>query len=168
MADYDNKLGEWFQQVEKSAQAIKAKKDTPAAEPRETAQIERREAQETVPAAQPTASAVATMENGNNASRPLRAVATRGIRNRHPAPGECSRGQQPLLFDDSDIPSVEDFFSFLSRSEESATEEPVVEVSRDQRLLNLSEGTGEPRPIAPKPQPPVPGSEGRGPCLSRR
>jgi len=157
MAGYDNKLGEWFKYVEKREQERKARKqsdplsaaeqDSPLGETE--AAVASAEVLEAVREA--PASAVATVEIDDvvtlepvEAPRAAEPETTREI----PAPGP--------LFDDTEIPPVEDFLSFLSRSSEPAVERvEEVQEPKDQRLLGLSEGTGDPRPISSVPEPQV-------------
>ncbi len=146
MAGYDNKLGEWFKQVEKLEQEVKAKK-RPAAVSREK-EAAGAQSQES-PEPPVPASTVATMEEDDSRAAEVGPELQEELGTGTPRPVTRDGGGNHVLFDDSDLPPVEDFFSFLSRSEEpEEPREPLVEAPRDQRLLNLSEGTGEPRPIA--------------------
>lgn len=167
MANYDNKLGEWFKQLDKREKELKAKKQTdepevPKAEPA---------AQSTwqAPAAPVSQVVVHEPVSSAPASTVAQAVETRTV------VAETTKIEQPQMgcvetavevaaepvqakvstsiFEDTDIPPVEDFLSFLNRTEEAPRVEPdtfdVVETSRHRGIGHLSEGTGEPRPIIP-------------------
>jgi excisionase family DNA binding protein len=174
MANYDTKLGEWFKQVEKRAEELLARKravDTPqdaeeaTGTPRQvvSAEIE-------APAAPrskeiPPPSGGIPSSGGISESRPqeqtaradssvLTAVDIREVavadEPEPAAPARRDRG--PALFDDPEIPPVEDFFSFLSRSgarevEPKEEQPPAPDVPENQGMLTLAEGTGTPRPI---------------------
>lgn len=160
MADYDNKLGEWFKQVEQQEQALKAKKTVggsedseepkpTAAEPPRVAQVSRMEIEG--PAREASASVVATVET-------VEVVADTSLA------GAIDQPERNLddasLFDAEEAPPVEDFFSFLSRSSDQPVveevEDRVFELPKEQGSLGLSEGTGEARPLAAEPEPPAP------------
>ena len=162
MANYDNKLGEWFKQVEQQEQALKAKKTVGEPEIREepkpaiaetpiTPQIRRMEIEG--PAREAPASVVATVET-------TQVVADTGLAS---ASSLVDDDQAPMsrpesaatLFGEDDIPQVEDFFSFLNRSAEQPVveevEDCVFELPKEHTSLTVSEGTGEPRPLASTP-----------------
>ena len=168
MANYDNKLGEWFKQVEQQEQELKAKK-TPGSpeasqEPEPTVdqtprapQIRRMEIEG--PAREAPASAVATVETG-------RVVADTTLAGQ---PASSLDGEQPpagreksvaRLFGNEEAPAVEDFFAFLNRAADQPVveevEDRVFEIPKDQPTLSHSEYTGEPRPIPAEPQAPAP------------
>lgn len=168
MANYDNKLGEWFKQLDKREKELKAKKqvdfEPEAPKPTPVAQKAWQAPAESVsevvvqaPAASAPASSVArAMESGAVIARPVASEQTQVGRVETAAETTTQAVQtkpSPSLFDDSDIPPVEDFLSFLNRTEEPRTEEPdafdVVDTSRRRGIGHLSEGTGEPRPIVP-------------------
>lgn len=160
MANYDNKLGEWFKQVEAKEQELKAKKS--GADPARIAQ-DRQPAEgsgvgsrvEGVriegPARQAPMSVVATVETGGVvADSSLASSRNESVEAR----GTESTSDDRItakLFAEDEAPPVEDFFSFLNRSSERPAvrqvEESVFELPKDQGSLNLSEGTGEPRPV---------------------
>lgn len=167
MANYDNKLDEWFKQVERQEQALKAKKtggdqDIPE-EPKSTIeeapvtpQIRTMEIEG--PVREAPASVVTRVETASVVADTALAVDDGPKLTRQPEESAAT------LFDDDELPPVEDFFSFLNR----AAEQPVVEEveehvfelpkeqPKDQPSLNLSEGTGEPRPLTTGPIPPKP------------
>lgn len=159
MTDYDNKLGEWFKQVEEQEQELKAKKsgETPQAREEPTPVVNEiprppqiRAMEIEGPAREASASVVATVET-------VEVVADTSLA------GPVSTDQTEnaaKLFSEEEVPQVEDFFSFLSRSSEQPVveevEEHVFELPKDQGTLNLSEGTGEPRPLEPAPEPAAP------------
>lgn len=160
MANYDNKLGEWFKQVEAKEQELKAKKsgESPAfreeAKPsvEESVGVPRIAGMEIQgPAREAPMSVVATMET-------VGVVADTSLAGTVPSAGEDESAAK--LFTEQEVPQVEDFFSFLNRSSESPVveevEERVFELPKDQGKLSLSEGTGEPRPVVPTPEAPAP------------
>lgn len=165
MANYDNKLGEWFKQVEAKEQELKARKsgidpaqDTRAQQPAPETSAVPRVAGVRIegPAREAPMSVVATMETAG-------VVADASLAGNRPEPVEgrdvasAAEGRSAAkLFAEEEVPQVEDFFSFLSRSSDrpvvEEVDEHVCEQPRDQGSLNLSEGTGEPRPVAPPVQ----------------
>lgn len=154
MANYDSKLGEWFKLVEQQEQELRAKKNVdvapapnPPPPPASTAVAPERVTAE-ARAADPPVAAIA-MVPAEEIMADAR-LAERPAAPREPEIAPANKEDDgPSLFDEKDAPAVEDFFSFLNRSRgETAEAEPVYEVPRDQASLNLSEGTGEPRPIS--------------------
>lgn len=163
MANYDNKLGEWFKQVEQQEQALKDKKTIGSSdstgEPRPIVDQTPRPSQVqgvTIegPAREATASVVATIETVEVIADTTLVASTPS----EPISKE-EENTAAKLFSESEVPPVEDFFSFLNRS----TEQPVVEevedrifeLPKEQVSLNLSEGTGDPRPLASPPAAPA-------------
>lgn len=159
MATYDNKLGEWFKQVEKQEQEFKAKKTATGVpyrvqdDPEPAVKIERSVDAVSIqsPVREAPMATVATVE-------PDEISANVGIiEETRPEPiSSDSPNPAPALFEEQEIPQLDDFLSFLSRSagtEVLPLEEDVrrFDVPRKQATLNLSEGTGEPRPITPEP-----------------
>lgn len=162
MANYDNKLGEWFKQVEQQEQELKAKRvpgspevseepkpivdQAPPASPIRRLDIEG-------PAREAPASVVATVET-------VGVVADTTLAGSSDSSIDDGQSDDAVLFSEEEVPAVEDFFSFLNRSSQQPVveevEEHVFELPRDQGTLGLSEGTGEPRPIASVPQAPAP------------
>lgn len=165
MTDYDNKLGEWFRQVEQQEQELKAKKSGETLQNAE----EPRAVTEDVPA--PAPPAIQTMEiEGPAREAPASVVATVeavGVVADTTLAGETPVADTPQaarLFPEEEAPQVEDFFSFLSRSSEQPAveqvEEDLFELPKGQGVLHVSEGTGEPRPLNPPPAaPPVEASQ---------
>ena len=163
MANYDNKLGEWFKQVEAQEQQLKAKRTgdplpiqeepKPAVnESPTTPQIRNLEIEG--PAREAAASVVATVETvGVVADTSLAGPAT------EEPPTSAQTKSASKLFVDEEVPQVEDFFSFLTRSAEQPVveevEDRVFELPKEPTRPNVSEGTGEPRPFTP-PAPAVP------------
>jgi excisionase family DNA binding protein len=163
MVDYDTKLGEWFKQVEKKAEELRARKaanagqdQTPVAVPEPESAPEHVEASARVE--EPAARQAEEVEQRETVSN----VATAEMVGE---PVEAPRDRDepsvrlPGLFDEADNSPVEDFLSFLSRTEEKTrkveeAEEPLdLEIPSDKSTLGLSEGTGEPRPIVPAKDP---------------
>jgi len=197
MANYDHKLNEFFKQVEKQAEELKAKKTTVSPRP-----LEEPKPADPEPAHAPRIHQIDIESTVREApARVVATVDTVGViadatltenpvaqteETRVPAIDDEAAAK---LFEDEEVPQVEDFFSFLSRSsdnpetvvEQPVEEEhlvldsapavemlelvepesvekipPVVDIPKDEGLLNMSEGTGEPRPIIkPKPVQPV-------------
>jgi excisionase family DNA binding protein len=154
MANYDNRLGEWFKQVERSAQELRKKKtDDIPEEPRavvKTEPIISEPAAEVIaqpiqeaPAAHRTESSVATIDMAGEETVGEPHVHIQTASATQEMPTSAPRKSAPMLFDDADVPPVEDFFSFMGhKSEPEKTEfEPPVSP------IIGSEGTGEPRPI---------------------
>lgn len=159
MANYDNKLGEWFKQVEEQEQELKARKTgdalpvrdepNPVVSDTQVAPQARNLDIEGSPRESP-ASTVATVET----------VGVVADTEQQPSPEQTQSAA--MLFTDEEVPQVEDFFSFLNRSSEQPVveevEEQVFELPKEPTRLGIAEGTGEPRPIAPPapmPAPPV-------------
>lgn len=161
MANYDNKLGEWFKNLDKQEKELKAKKNVPTPLLREEPEPVVEEA--------PPFSSLEVQETAREASvSVVTKVDTASIvadTTLVDAPVPPADNLKPVisqgdtadkLFSDEDIPQVEDFFSFLNRT---AEQEPPVEIPeppfedpKEQGSLNLSEGTGEPRPIIHTPK----------------
>jgi len=161
MANYDNKLEEWFKQVEAKEQELKAKRSgadpaqvTQAQQPADASSAPPRVAGVRIqgPAREAPMSVVATMETaGVVADTSLAGSRPEPVEGRDAASASEDRSNAKLFAED-EVPPVEDFFSFLNRSSErpvvEEVEERVFELPKDQGSLNLSEGTGEPRPVA--------------------
>ncbi|MGC8862134.1 MAG: helix-turn-helix domain-containing protein [Armatimonadota bacterium] len=172
MANYETKLGEWFKQVEQRAQELRARKrgeSTPpptqetaatgqgTAAPAGTQTSSTPSVGEPTPIsnATPTASdKVSAFGPGDQTARVDSSVLT-AIDERKTAVAEPAGPAGPALFDDAEIPPVEDFISFLDRAEDrrprpAQEPAPAFETPTDQGTLTLAEGTGTPRPITPK------------------
>jgi excisionase family DNA binding protein len=158
MANYDSKLGEWFKRLEKTEKELKAKKaggeqpPTSTPTPRQAPPVVRSAWQPPTPPVERTSPAVAAQTLAAEAEiEPLRNSAAASVDTAEMTSEPREVESRPSLFDDSDAPPVEDFLSFLSRTEEAESVEPfpIVESSRNRGVGRLSEGTGEPRPIAP-------------------
>jgi len=160
MANYDNKLGEWFKRLDRTEKELKAKKgesEQPVApQPPQPAvhstwepPVERTVIQEPVAAPSPSVVAQALETRTTETQPEQMANSAVEIAEMTSEPREI-RPAIPI-FDDSDVPPVEDFLSFLSRAEEPRPVDPmpVDETSRNRGVAYLGEGTGEPRPIAP-------------------
>ena len=157
MGDYDNKLGEWFKLVEQQEQELKAKKDVETAEAveepepvaKEDPRPETAEAEGSVK--EVPASVIATIDSKEvisdtalvDQSKPEPDTET-AVDKKHDAGAS--------LFDEKDVPQVEDFFSFLDRTREGerrlTQSEPPPEAPENQGAVDVVEGTGEPRPIS--------------------
>ena len=155
MANYDNKLGEWFKQVEEQEQELKARKSGVSPRFGEEANAESvgapriADVQIEGPAREAPMSVVATVET-------MGIVADASLAGSLPSAGEDETAEK--LFTE-EVPHVEDFFSFLNRSAEAPVEEVeecVFELPKDQGALGISEGTGEPRPVSAAPETPPP------------
>lgn len=156
---YENKLSEWFKQVEKRAAELARRKTAGSSTPNEsvppfetrpqTAEIES-------PAKEAAEPAVVT------ATRAGEVVADTATTEALESTGDARpvsprRDPTPALFEDSDVPSVDDFFAFLNKSSEREAvadqlENEPFRVPEDQGILNFTEGTGEPRPLIEEPK----------------
>ncbi len=168
MVNFEKKLSDWFKLVDKSEEEVARKKTGVAPQPAEPAPVPEEQPQPRVvemrlPAREaPKTSVAAAAETAEVVTNVAVAEPLTG-----PArPVSSEPAVRPALFEETDVPQVEDFFSFLSKNGSSAppaaepATEPEPEVFRvpdDQGTLHFSEGTGEPRPIVlePKPVPPV-------------
>lgn len=162
MANYDNKLGEWFKQVEQQEQALRAKKTVGGPDVTEQPKpiVDQTPEPSQIsgmtiegPAREAPASVVATMET-------VEVVADTTLA----GPVDDKQAAAPRLFADEEVPQVEDFFSFLNRSADQPAleevEDHVFELPKDQGMLSLSsEGTGEPRPLSATPEAVAPVAE---------
>ena len=173
MAVYDRKLGDWFKEVEKLAEQLRAKKQqasTPA-QPKETSterQNERlftRPTQSAVPSFSSQVPERETQVASAGQTSTVNENSTISVAEKPgPSAGVSLRPQDgAALFDESEIPQVEDFISFLDGADGVQKSESIGEtkssslltVESEQPLLNLSEGTGVPRPIVLPQQPSV-------------
>lgn len=163
MANYDNKLGEWFKQVEQQEKALKDKKTVggpdSTGEPRPIVDQSPQPSQVrgmTIegPAREAAASVVATIEAVEVIADTTLVASTDNRQTL--ADGEETVAR---LFGENEVPQVEDFFSFLNRSSEQPVveevEEHVFELPKNQSKLNISEGTGDPRPLTTQPAAPA-------------
>lgn len=164
MANYENRLSEWFKQVEKRAEEIARKRSTGSAPPDEPPHAA--EAPPPRPRAVEIESSVREAPESSVATaiEAKHAVAEVAVQEKaealtdNPRPVEAASEPAHSLFEDTDAPQVEDFLSFLSKS---ATREPVAaepeeesfKVPEDQGTLIFAEGTGEPRPIMEDEEP---------------
>ena len=156
MANYDNKLGEWFKLVEEQEKELKAKKSTDDSQPLEEAKpiVEQEPTPEKAydqgPGTEAPSAATATIDDEQEVadSRPADRTEPETA-DRPPARKETSE-TRPELFDEHDVEQVEDFLAFLNRTRDDAADglddESYID-PEDQGTLNLAEGTGEPRPI---------------------
>ncbi len=164
MANYENKLSEFFKFTRKKEDELAAKKKAqetgyqPPAPPRFEPQPRPIDVSAPAPEPAPVMHTVAERrEMVSDVAVAERTESETGTA--RPVASQASRA--PALFTDSEVEQVPDFFSFLSSKEErqetDLMEEPPFEVPKDQGSLNLGEGTGVPRPIqiAP-PVPPAP------------
>lgn len=160
---YENKLSEWFKQVEKRAAELARRKAAGSSTPDEsvplfesrpqTARIES-PAKEAVEPAVVTAVGAGEVVTDTAMTEALESTGDA-------RPVEVRRDSTPALFEDSDVPSVDDFFAFLNKSSDREAvadrqEDEPFRVPEDQGTLNFTEGTGEPRPILDEPKPKEP------------
>lgn len=161
MANYDNKLGEWFKQVEKRAEELLARKrgvDVPQ-DAESTAETPRQVVSTRlggISESRPSEEAQRADSSAMAAAEAREVVAEVAVAEKpEPTAGTAERQDtRPALFDDAEISPVEDFFSFLSRSADHAGEpqhaqSTVLDAPEHRGALSLAEGTGIPRPIAP-------------------
>lgn len=145
--NYDNKLGEWFKQLEKQKEEFKARKQgTLPAEPAQqpVSMADPQPADEELASARPSAQAAVVVEREATEAVSA-AVAVEERTAEIPAPPAERAEVSPALFEETDASPIEDFLSFLNRSREREIEAQ----EHDRGLISLSEGTGEPRPVAP-------------------
>lgn len=163
MANYENKLSEFFKWSRKKEDELAAKKKAqetgyqPPAPPRFEPQP--RPIDVPAPASEPAPVMQAVAERREMVSDV--AVAERKSETSPAQPVATQVSPAPTLFADSEVEQVPDFLSFLSskeeRQERDLMEEPPFEVPMDKGSLNLGEGTGVPRPIQiSPPAPPAP------------
>ena len=159
MVNMDFKLGEWFKQVEQREQELKAKRkdgdELPVVNQEPVASVEPviDSIQINEPALQTEEGMVATMTA-------TEIIADTSVMDLSEPPvggidiSSLNSGQP--LFDEGEVPQVEDFFSFLGETGNprpiEKDEEPPLDIPMGRRPLKnlnvLSEGTGEPRPIS--------------------
>lgn len=171
MANFDFKLGEWFKQVDKEAKELKDKKDEhlrPQVEAKPIveapARVEPTRVETPVPVAETPTQVVTAVGMQEAVANTLTADTSTDVSTlEHESVNSSSN---PVLFDAEDASDLPDFFSFLDRTKEREPEvmEPEVmeedsldyDIPTEQSPLDLrSEGTGQPRPLAPKPTPRV-------------
>ena len=165
MANMDFRLGEWFKQVEKREQELKAKKsESDIKQPAQPEAVKSEPVINTVKIQEPAAQAqpevisnVITKEVVANVdSIDLSKPPVAGIENSNPKDFVSDSS----LFDD-EVPQVEDFLSFIGETSEKQSvlddEDDPIDIPMGRRPLStgtlgplsiLSEGTGEPRPIS--------------------
>lgn len=158
MANYDNKLGEWFRQLDRREEELKTKKKTGDAQP--VAEPVARQVEQVAPAVPaapvqqtPVVESVVVEEPVAAAPASSVAVAVESCTVVADTKTVDEPAPIPAIFDETEASPVEDFFSFLSRSEAPAKADedtfPVAEISRNRGIGHLSEGTGDPRPVVP-------------------
>jgi excisionase family DNA binding protein len=169
MSDYEGKLGEWLKYVQQQVESV----GTPEDEKAESGEKPKIEAQNRPPVDNIPRDVVIRDRLGDVFASDANRVDSGSIIGDFSLidDGYPTGDRGPRLFEDSDIPNVEDYLPFLRDKVEEVPEPPVPEVpSKDQRLLNLSEGTGEPKPvIKPRVQePPVVRAEAPAPVEQAR
>ena len=162
MANFEFKLGEWFKQVDKEVQDLKAKKDVnqrPEVEARPIieapARVEPTRIESPIPVAEAPASAVKAVGMQETVAATLTADVS--VMEAEPVKSSIN----PVLFDSSEVPDLPDFISYLDQKErDTEVREEIIEESldydipMDQATLDLrSEGTGQPRPLTQQPAP---------------
>lgn len=168
MSTYESKLAEWFKQVEKQEQELKARKQPGASpEAREPEQVvEQARAVSTAEAEAPEAAqsqpvAAAQANEVIADARLLEPVLQDGLgRSAEREEVEAvEREEAGAVFEEEeDEPQVEDFFSFLGRPEEPAVH---LEEMRERRRTHFAEQPAEPAPafmqeaVASEPAAPV-------------
>ncbi|MCX6343469.1 MAG: helix-turn-helix domain-containing protein [Armatimonadetes bacterium] len=169
MARYDNKLIEWFKKVELREKELKTKKETPQPQPQAVtppvtqqiweppvAQVDNIRQIESVTLEEPVSTASVTAVA---TAMETKTVLADTIQMDEFNFADFEMTSQPReisapsgIFEDVEVPQVEDFISFLDNSDkaENAVTDafPVIETSRNRGIGHLSEGTGEPRPIS--------------------
>jgi len=167
MANYENRLSEWFKQVEKRAEEIAKKRSTRSAPPDESVhaaeappppQQQPRAVEMQSPVREAPESSLATAMEARHVKAEVAVQEDTEEITGDPRPIAAASEPARSLFEDADVPQVEDFLSFLSKSatREPAAAEPEAEpyvAPKDQGTLIFAEGTGEPRPIVKDPNP---------------
>ncbi len=163
MAIYDRKLGDWFKEVEQLAQELREKKQQRSVSlPDRTTQSSGEgitsEATTVLPTgvmdSTPTAK-VGIQHLPLQHARADRDANSVAVAEKSENDGDTSARPEAVagLFEEDEIPQVEDFLPFLDRSDKPDQQAPRKSEAADsytdaqQPLLNLSEGTGVPRPI---------------------
>lgn len=163
MALYDNKLGDWFKQVEKREKEFKQKKTAPGtqqsfeefsstSEPRPI--IVEPDVQGLISEINPVQSAPVVQRAEESVVAILDVEESEQQTQSQVGEAKPASGSAQPLFDDSELSPVEDFFTFLERGEAKPAEnrvaaETIPEVTEvEVNLERLSEGTGSPRPIS--------------------
>lgn len=153
--DYDTKLGEWFKELERKKEELRARKM--AAQGAETQQ-------QSMITGEPREQAPPAADAAPQAAEDSRSQAQGGVATVEAPPVVGEEQPQrtehvavvPDLFEEPEPPQVEDFLTFLDRpaKKPDVQEQPEEE---KQGHLGLYEGTGEPRPIltTSEPEPPV-------------
>ena len=149
MSNYEGKLGEWLKYVQQQVDAAKT--------PEEEAKAEQESKAESTTGSPVDIPNEVTVRDrlGRTLASDAREVDTNSIIGDFSLIEDRGRSldQGPPLFDDDDIPQVEDYLPFLRERDDRMPEPPPMPeiASPDQRLLNIPEGTGEPKPVIRKP-----------------
>jgi len=160
---YENKLSEWFKQVEKRAAELARRKASGSSMPDKSVPVFESRPQNVrveSPAKEAVEPAVVTAVGAGEVVADT--AMTEALESTGDArPVEVKRDSTSALFEDSDVPSVDDFLTFLNKSSEREAvadrqEDESFRVPEDQGTLNFTEGTGEPRPILDEPKPKEP------------
>lgn len=156
MSNYEGKLGEWLKYVQQQVESVgkedgegepeeTPKAETPTKNPADWQQPESVVIRDRMGNA-PTDDAVDVIDDSMLVDSSL-------IEDRSPVVD-----RRPALFDEADIPDVEEFLPFLRDPEPKTRPEPEmprdteVHETTDPNLLLLPEGTGEPKPMVRKPE----------------
>lgn len=172
MGDYDNKLGEWLKYLEQQAKPVGEESNEKYEQPEDKAEPALQESEELkidperVVVRDRLGRVIPDDDDVDSSSVIV-----------DPTVVDRSRGyvdQSPAVFDDSDVPDVEDFLPFLKDKESELPPARDRGISRESRyvpptapqpqlsepetkpfdsLTHLVEGTGEPKPVVKKPEP---------------
>ena len=146
MSNYEHKLGKWLKYVQQQVEAVGGA--VKEGEPQETPKPEAEP-----PEAQDQPDSVVVRDRlGRALASEAAEVETASVMADSSLLDERPEllERRPAVFDDTDIPDVEDYLPFL-REPELAPEPPP---ERDQGSLFVSEGTGEPKPVVREPEKP--------------
>lgn len=154
--DYDTKLGEWFKELERKKEELRARKMALQSGEMQPPLVNSEEPREQAPSPPIDAAPQVTNDARSEAQGGVATVE---------APPALKEEEQPRrpepapvvsdLFEEPEAPQVEDFLTFLDRPAKKPEIKPQAE-EQEQGHLGLYEGTGEPRPIPvvqePEPQ----------------
>jgi excisionase family DNA binding protein len=163
MGNYEGKLGEWLKYVQQQVDAVSKGDEVPEGEaPRPEAGLQEREDQSDRITMRDRLGRV--MPENTLGIDSASVIADPSLLNQQPEVRDRGAG----LFEDSDIPNVEDFLPFLKEPDTKLTDRPRIpeaarkiepEVAPNETLSPSSkapfaDGTGDPRPVVRMPQMP--------------
>ena len=176
MSNYEGKLGEWLKYVQQQVEALG--KPEEKAEPEET----RKPKPQTAPPQEPAERIVMRDRLSRVIPSELESVEETSVIADSSFVEDRPRivDRRPGVFEDADVPDLEDYLPFLREPERRLGQEPQPkselpaewETPSDQGALLLPEGTGEPKPVIRIPEKPeapeVPAKAEAQPQFARR